>query len=1120
MSHEIDYKVGIDVGTNSVGFCALQVDANGMPVKLLSSMVKIHDSGVDPEKVKSAVTRLASAGFARRTRRLYRRRKKRLAELDRKLVELGMPIIDLESLPDPYAPWKARLLLVQEKLEASEQKRELSIALRHIARHRGWKNPYERIESLYHVQEDSDLFEDLKKRVSEKTGAVFVGGETLPEVLSHVGFNASERLRSAPSVKYGPRSLIDGENVEGETKDGIIGGKLMQSDNANEIHKIAQVQEIPDEIVKTLIDLVFKAESPKGSASKRVKKDSLPGQNNKPRAEKAHLSFQRFRIVSVIANMRLIDPENGELRKLNAAEKSKLIDFLMLPDDSDGITWGDVAEILDVPRECLQGTSKLAPEGERASSFPPVNVTHSRVMKCGVKPIVEWWEEANFEEKNALITLLSNADELDPDVPGADSANKLMESLSDKQLENLDKIKLPAGRAAYSIDSLDRLTEKMISDSLDLHKARKAEFGVPDDWRPPSDPIGEPVGNPAVDRVLKAVNRWLLAAEREWGAPLSVNIEHVRSGFTSESQVREYERDLKRRRERNQRVVSEANRKLGSQMVERRSDITRYVSVRRQNCQCAYCGEPITYQSCEMDHIVPRKGPGSTNTRDNLVAVCVRCNRAKTNIPFAVWAESTTIPSVSVKEAIARVRYWIKDEGLTLKQQRNFQNDVINRLKKKSADEEIDNRSIESVAWMANELHARVKGHFESVGAETKVTVFRGAITAEARKATGFEGKVNLIGGHVKTRFDRRHHAMDAAVISLMRPSVAKTLAERSNIKQSQRITRRAEDWKNYRGRDEGSRNIFDRWSRQMDQMLVLFNIALAEDAIPVTQDVRLRVGNGRAHDDTIRPLAAKRVGDSWTLQEIDRAATEQMWCALTQQSDFDPVEGLPENQLRKVRVKNIFYEANDELRILPKQIAAIPVRNGYAEIGNTIHHARIYKFGSKKPKYGMIRVFTHDLLKNKSDDVFTVELKPSSVSMRNAESSVRKAVLKGEAEYLGWLVTGSELELDLSDSYFSQKAIGELLKDFPETNRWVVSGFDSNKQLKLRPRLLAAEGSEKVALNDGSKVIICDKGWRPSVNLLFSKASFLRKICRTALGRERTKSDSGLPISVTLKES
>ena len=79
MSHEIDYKVGIDVGTNSVGFCALQVDANGSPVKLLNSMVKIHDSGVDPEKVKSAVTRLASAGFARRTRRLYRRRKKRLA---------------------------------------------------------------------------------------------------------------------------------------------------------------------------------------------------------------------------------------------------------------------------------------------------------------------------------------------------------------------------------------------------------------------------------------------------------------------------------------------------------------------------------------------------------------------------------------------------------------------------------------------------------------------------------------------------------------------------------------------------------------------------------------------------------------------------------------------------------------------------------------------------------------------------------------------------------------------------------------------------------------------------------------------------------------------------------
>ena len=55
----------------------------------------------------------------------------------------------------------------------------------------------------------------------------------------------------------------------------LLVAKPRQSDNANEIHTIAKVQNLSNELVKQIIDHVFAAESPKGSAAERVGKDPL-----------------------------------------------------------------------------------------------------------------------------------------------------------------------------------------------------------------------------------------------------------------------------------------------------------------------------------------------------------------------------------------------------------------------------------------------------------------------------------------------------------------------------------------------------------------------------------------------------------------------------------------------------------------------------------------------------------------------------------------------------------------------------------------------------------------------------------------------------------------------------
>lgn len=158
-SANVNYRVGIDVGSYSLGMAAIAIDDDGKPTEILSAISLIHDSGVDPDSAKSAATRLATSGIARRTRRLYRRKRKRLAKLDKFISSQGWPLKEFEKYEDPFYPWRVRAELATTAItDQQELGEKLSIALRHIARHRGWRNPYSKVTALYTVTEPSDAF--------------------------------------------------------------------------------------------------------------------------------------------------------------------------------------------------------------------------------------------------------------------------------------------------------------------------------------------------------------------------------------------------------------------------------------------------------------------------------------------------------------------------------------------------------------------------------------------------------------------------------------------------------------------------------------------------------------------------------------------------------------------------------------------------------------------------------------------------------------------------------------------------------------------------------------------------------------------------------------------------
>ena len=1114
----IRYRVGIDVGLKSIGFCAVEVDRNDQPVRLLNSMVFVHDAGVDPNARKSMETRKLTGGVARRTRRLYRTRRQRLANLDRVLSkEFGWPLPDFSSFKDPREPWHVRAGLLDGYIADDEKRKEaLSIALRHIARHRGWRNPYAKVETLLQPAEPSDFLEGLKERISTALKRTFPAdatpGQLVDAYLAHPDY---VKEPGTPKLR-GP--------------EGILKGKLHQSDNAEEIRRICEVQKIAPSERDRLIRAVFEAKSPKGSAKERglVGYDELPGQGKHVRAEKAHPAFQKFRIVSVLANLRI--REGREERPLTPDELDGLVDFIDQVSLKQEVTWQDLADNLGIERSDLRGTAKASFDGSPVLRNPPTDVTSEKIMACKVKWLKEWWKNADDEQRGYFVDAFSNSGGSEDGTDVNDEVAELLEQATEEDQLEFEKIALPQGRAAYSLDSLRRLTHRMLSEGVDLHTARRLEFNVGDDWKPAVEPIGAPTGNPAVDRVLKQVSRWLHAATERWGEPTVINIEHARDGLGSELVAYKLMKANEKRRKANAAAVADMAQQLGLSGKVHRSDQIRYFALQRQNCQCLYCGAPITYATAEMDHIVPRADGSSTNDRSNLAAVCRTCNHMKGKIPFAAWALSDKAnEGVSLQGALDRVKMWERDNGISPKQFKQFQREVSARLKSKKPDEDFDGRSMESVAWMAVELRTRIEGFYRSRNEELvpSVGVYRGQLTAEARKASGFENRVNLIGGRGKTRFDRRHHAMDALVIALMNPSVSRTLALRLNMRDAQRLTGVEETWKNFYGKPGEASQRFESWRESMLRGVELFNVALSDNAIPFLENKRLSMNSSAVHEDTLfsfshaRPVEKgsktlkekgqqRELGSAISVELIDRAETSALWTALTRCPDFDTKKGLPENPSRSISVNGTRVGSTELVNFFGTSSACLKVRGGYVKLANSIHHARIYRIDGKKTSYAMVRVFQVDLLRLKHQDLFTTPLKPSTISIRTAEAKIRRALADGTATQIGWLVEGDELQIDTSK--YRGGFIGEVLERYPEARSWRVAGFPTPARLRLRPYLLSAEGLEKDA-DKAMKDLLEGNGWRPSVNVVFSSGT-VKIVRRNCLAEPRYSSQASLPTS------
>lgn len=294
------YRLAIDMGATSLGWCVLDLDNNNNVCGLIDMGVRIFPDGRDAQsKEPLAVSRRGTRGAARRRDR-YLGRRKRLMDY---MIETGlMPQDKLArkslELKDPY---ELRARAINGKITFYE----LGRALFHINQRRGFK-------SNRKSDNKSNESGAIKKGISDLEHAMMASGtKTLGEYL-HSKHIKKEGVLARPESK-GSKNEYD-----------FYPSRDMYLHEVDAIfnHQRAFHPQLTDEICNEIKNIVFYQRPLKPQP---VGKCTF--ENNEKRARLASPLVQKFRILQEVNNLEVDELTETDPR-LNAQDRHKIIEKL------------------------------------------------------------------------------------------------------------------------------------------------------------------------------------------------------------------------------------------------------------------------------------------------------------------------------------------------------------------------------------------------------------------------------------------------------------------------------------------------------------------------------------------------------------------------------------------------------------------------------------------------------------------------------------------------------------------------------------------------------------------------------------------------------------------------
>ena len=314
--------LGIDTGTNSLGWAVIDRDDNGL-CTLVKKGSLIFQEGVKIEKGNES-SKAAERTAYRASRKHYFRRRLRKIEVLKVLVKYGWcPHLSPESLHAWHVkkqyPMDDNFLLWQRTDDSLDKN---PYAYRHICLHDelDLDNESERFilgRAMYHLAQRRGFKSnrlDQSEEEGKETGTVKEGISILSEEMASAGFEYIgdyfwHLYRENKDILVDGKHRIRTRYIDRETQ------------YKKEFYAICEKQKLTEEQI-TELERALYFQRPLKSQRHNVGKCTF--EKKKPRCSDSHPVYELFRMLSFVNNIKVMGPYDMELRPLTSEEYEKI----------------------------------------------------------------------------------------------------------------------------------------------------------------------------------------------------------------------------------------------------------------------------------------------------------------------------------------------------------------------------------------------------------------------------------------------------------------------------------------------------------------------------------------------------------------------------------------------------------------------------------------------------------------------------------------------------------------------------------------------------------------------------------------------------------------------------
>lgn len=781
MQSRIQYRLGLDLGTNSIGWCLLKLNNNREPIHVIRMGSRIFPDGRNPKDGASLAVDRRLARQMRRRRDRFIRRRRRLLDA---LVQYGLMPADkterkrLVSL-DPYQ-------LRKEALDNPLPPYHIGRAIFHLNQRRGFNSNRKTDKS---GADDSGKIKNAIKQVraimdADKTIRTF--GEWLAirhEKREPVRARLRGKGAKATYDLYIDRSMIEHEFDTIWRKQAEFNAQLLSAEAREKIRDILLYQR----------------------PLKPVKPGRCTFEPSDYRAPIALPYVQRFRIYQEVNNLRLIN-EDFQEEPLTLEQRDLLVEAL---ERQSKPTFDRIRRLLKL------GDAKFNLESENRDHLKG-NATSIQMAKDSLFG-GKWHEfttslqdeivEKLLDEENEaeLISWLQKKTGVEETAAIAIANIRLPEGYSNIGRKALTRIlpELKKGVIPYSeaviragYQSHSQFHDGEILSELPYYGqilTRHVAFGSNDPNDPEEKRYGR-IANPTVHVGLNQLRKLVNAIIERYGHPAEVIVEVARDLKNSKARKDEIREEQKKRQDQNdsyRKKLEELGLPVNSENMLRLR-LWHELNINDPNDRrCPYTGEQISITrlfspEVEIDHILPFSKTLDDSLMNKVVSMRY-ANRDKGNrTPFEAFGHSPS--NYDWPAVLTRVANMPKGKSL------KFAPDALDRFLK---DKDFLARQLNDTAYLSR----IAKEYLTAVCPPNCVWVTTGHLTAMLRGKWGLNNILSDSGK--KERADHRHHAIDAAVIGVTDRGLLQRLARASALARERQLGRLVEEmplpWPDFR---------------------------------------------------------------------------------------------------------------------------------------------------------------------------------------------------------------------------------------------------------------------------------------------------------------------------------